>query len=137
MSIGFSKEQQDVILELYKYEQNEMVDVLKKLSVNDDHFYDLDWRFEVLVSKYVVTFIYKIQIINKWLQVASRALLHQANPIITMDLSLKSTDADEKISHQMLQTDPMNLVHITAELERALHESKNQFSRRIQRAFNN
>lgn len=69
---------------------------------------------------------------------ASRSLLHQVTPLITMDLQLKQDEEDGQGKHEhiLLQTDPTNLVHITEELEKALNESRSRHSRKIQRALN-
>lgn len=67
-------------------------------------------------------------------------MLRQVTPLVTMDLALRTQDAEadqgftEK--HMLLQVDPTNLVHIADELEKALAESHSRHSRRIQRAFN-
>lgn len=57
-----------------------------------------------------------------------------------MDLTLKkenSKGGEDENTHFLLQTDPVNLAHLTEELERALVESRSRHSRRIQRAFLN
>lgn len=67
-------------------------------------------------------------------QTASRSLLKQVAPLVTLDLSLKNPDNPEEIEHVLLQTDPTNLLHITQELEEALQESRSQHIRRISKA---
>ncbi|KAK4879418.1 hypothetical protein RN001_007564 [Aquatica leii] len=121
LTIGFSQEQQAILSKFYLSKRKDVTDILSKLSVDEPHYHDLNWRFEV--------------------QVASRSLLQQVTPLITMDLVLtEPTDGIETKSgtkHVLLQTDPCNLVHMTETLENALIESRSRHSRRIQRAFNN
>lgn len=80
-----------------------------------------------------------IKIIILTQQVASRSLLHQVVPLVTLDLilkTLKDNGGDEK-QHHLIQTDITNLMHITQELEKALLESRSRHSRRIQKILNN
>jgi hypothetical protein len=76
---------------------------------------------------------------GSYVQLASRALQHQVTPLITMNLTLENKTAlasgSSTRKNIVLQTDPTNLVHITQVLEEALHESRSQHSRRIQRSF--
>lgn len=108
-----------MLSKFYESKQKEIQGVLSKLEVKESHYHDLDWRFEVIV--------------------ASRSLLDQVTPIITMDLQLKTengTGDGDRVEHVLLQTDPTNLVHIAEELEKALNESRSRHSRKIQRALN-
>ena len=90
----------------------------------------LEWRLDAIVS--------------------SRALpsnaVPQATPIISMKLKLRSsstsrglidhTESEEensKANHVLLQTDPVNLCHITEVLENALKEARSQQFRKLQR----
>lgn len=68
-------------------------------------------------------------------QTASRSLLKQVAPLITLDLSLKNPDDPDGMEHVLLQTDPTNLLHLTQQLETALQESHSQHTRRISRAI--
>lgn len=62
---------------------------------------------------------------------ATRALQQQITPLVTMKLCLETrAGAKENV---VLQTDPVNLVHMTEVLERALQEARSQHSRHIQR----
>lgn len=67
-------------------------------------------------------------------------MLHKVDPLIAMELILTSPNAvneeDDK-ERLLLQTDPNNLLHLTEELERALLESRNRHSRRIQKTLIN
>ncbi|CAH0558277.1 unnamed protein product [Brassicogethes aeneus] len=120
LTLGFSQEQQGVLGVFYGRKQGEIQQILSKLAVNEPHYNDLQWRFEV--------------------QVSSRSLLEQVTPLITLDLSLKTSDKDKLESEKesiLLQTDPTNLLHIANELEKALIESRSRHSRKIQRALSN
>ena len=91
----------------------------------------LEWRLDAIVS--------------------SRALpsnkVPQATPIISMKLKLRPTSTNQAVdntqseqgnskeSHVLLQTDPVNLCHITDVLEDALKEARSQQFRKLQRQF--
>ncbi|CAH1183757.1 unnamed protein product [Phaedon cochleariae] len=119
LTLGFSQEQQSILSKFYESKQKEIQELMK-VPVNEPHYDNLKWRFEA--------------------QVASRALLHQAIPLVTMELQLKTDRGDgtgSKKENILLQTDPNNLMHITNELEKALNESRSRQSRKIQRALKN
>ncbi|XP_050308735.1 COMM domain-containing protein 2 [Anthonomus grandis grandis] len=119
LTLGFSTDQEAILSKFYETKKDDIHKV-RRPEFNDPHFNDLDWRFEV--------------------QLASRSLLQQVTPLITMDLSLrtsKSDGSDPEIEHHLLQTDPTNLVHLANELENALNESKSNYSRKIQKTLKN
>ncbi|XP_069684371.1 COMM domain-containing protein 2 [Periplaneta americana] len=118
LTLGFSEEHQETLEVFYKGKKQEICEALSRLTLDQPHYRDLEWRFEV--------------------QVASRSLQHQVTPLITMNLTLDTKTAltgNTNTQHVILQTDPTNLAHITQVLEEALHESRSQHSRRIQRSF--
>ncbi len=63
-------------------------------------------------------------------QLASRSLHHQVEPLVT--LRLHTADGQDKQCH-VLQTDPVNLLHLTESMEAALQELKTAHCRRILR----
>ncbi|KAJ8920910.1 hypothetical protein NQ315_015703 [Exocentrus adspersus] len=115
LTLGFSQEHQAVLSKFYESKQND-IHRINHICINEPHYEDLKWRFEV--------------------QVSSRSLLQQVTPLIAMELVLKtqSDNGTEKESI-LLQTDPNNLLHIANELEHALSESRSRHSRKIQRAL--
>lgn len=120
LTVGFTQEQQSILSRFYLSKRKDITEILEKLKVNEPHYQDLNWRFEVLI--------------------ASRSLLHQVTPLIAMDLVLKNQkegEAEPSEEHILLQTDPSNLIHITSSLEKALIESRSRHFRRIQKAFTN
>lgn len=73
---------------------------------------------------------------------ASRCLLHQVTPLITMNLSLETknnskfaNNCKDMKHNTVLQTDVVNLVKMTQVLEQALNESRSRHIRRIQNTF--
>lgn len=103
-----------------------MENILKQNNTKDLRFRELEWRMEA--------------------KIASRSLLHQAVPIITMKLHLDSETVNERKlklnsdtqrtkKEVLLQTDPNNLVHIIEVLEQALIESKTHRTRNFINAF--
>lgn len=114
VALGFTENKEAILSKLYNVKKDEVSDVLEEIGFKLPRYHDMDWRFEV--------------------QTASRSLLKQITPLITLDLSLKNPNNPEEIEHVLLQTDPTNLLHITQELEEALQESRSQHIRRISRA---
>lgn len=115
LTLGFETEQENILSKFYESKKNDICQLVKKLSVNEPHYHNLEWRFEV--------------------QVASRALLHQVTPLVTLDLTLNYLKDPPNEDHILLQSDLTNLIHITNELEKALDESKSRHSRKIQKAL--
>ncbi|GLV41551.1 uncharacterized protein CBL_06780 [Carabus blaptoides fortunei] len=96
LSVGFPQELQIVLSKFYDSKKDELGEILSHSAVIVPHFYDLDWRFEV--------------------QVASRCLLKQVTPMITMNLCLehqpdvKPADYVGPRENIVLQTDVTNLL---------------------------
>ncbi|XP_017889381.1 COMM domain-containing protein 2 [Ceratina calcarata] len=115
ISLGFSEQQEVVLSKLYNAKKDETSNTLANTGFKLPQYHDMEWRFEV--------------------QIASRTLLKQVAPLITFDLSIKNSDKDEDIEHVLLQTDPVNLLHITQQLEEALQEGRSQHIRRLSRVI--
>ncbi|XP_012537870.1 COMM domain-containing protein 2 [Monomorium pharaonis] len=111
IALGFTEDKEAILSKLYSVKKDEVSDALEEIGFKLPKYHDMEWRFEV--------------------QTASRSLLKQVVPLVTLDLSLKNPDNPEKIEHILLQTDPTNLLHMTQELEEALQESRSQHIRRI------
>ncbi|KAL6264106.1 hypothetical protein P5V15_004184 [Pogonomyrmex californicus] len=114
IALGFTEDQEAILSKLYSVKKDEVSDALEEIGFKLSKYHDMEWRFEV--------------------QTASRSLLKQIAPLITLDLSLKNPNNPDEIEHVLLQTDPTNLLHMTQELEEALQESRSQHVRRISRA---
>lgn len=110
MTLGFSKEVISALLQIYLENRKEVRNILVEMTLAIPHYHELEWRFDV--------------------ELASRSLRHQTNPIIIMKLHTKE---GEKNSADILQTDPVNLIHLTTELENAMQEMKTAHCRRIVR----
>nr|XP_022904734.1 COMM domain-containing protein 2 [Onthophagus taurus] len=118
LTIGFTEEQQSVLSSFYETKNDVILEALKKTSFHEPHYNNLDWRFEV--------------------QVASRSLLHQCQPLVAMNLTLTTEKSaiNETIKENIyLQSNLTNLLHVTEELEKALVASKSRHARRIQNAL--
>ncbi|XP_044750435.1 COMM domain-containing protein 2-like [Coccinella septempunctata] len=118
LTLGFNDDQEAILNKFFQSKKSEVIKILHQLSVKEPHFDNLEWRLEVVV--------------------ASRCMLKQANPILTMDLSLKTQKencVDYTIDHHIIQTDVNNLNHICNELETALKESKSRHCRKLQRTL--
>ena len=110
LTLGFSEEVISALLQMYLANRREIRNILGEMSLGVPHYHDLEWRFDV--------------------ELASRSLQHQTNPVVIMRLHTKEA---EKKSADVLQTDPVNLIHLTAELENAMQEMKTAHCRRIVR----
>ncbi|KYM81769.1 COMM domain-containing protein 2 [Atta colombica] len=115
VALGFTEDKEAILSKLYSIKKDEVSDALEEIGFKLSRYHDMEWRFEV--------------------QIASRSLLKQVAPLISLDLSLKNPENPEEIEHILLQTDPTNLLHITQELEEALQESRSQHIRRISRTI--
>ena len=69
------------------------------------------------------------------MQIASRSLLNQAVPLVTLDFSLKSSETSKEVEHVFIQSDPSNLLHLVHELEAAMQEGRSQHIRSIARSI--
>ncbi|XP_065063471.1 COMM domain-containing protein 2-like [Rhopilema esculentum] len=110
MMVGFSEELTSTLLRLYMEHRDEIRSVLQKLSLDLPHYDNLEWRLDV--------------------QVASRSMRSQTAPNILLKFTIKD---GEKKDVKLLQTDPVNLIHLTEVLEQALAEMKTGHARRVTR----
>lgn len=115
IALGFSEDQEAILSKLYNAKKDEILDTLTNIGFKLPEYHDMEWRFEV--------------------QIASRSLLKQVTPLITLDLSIRDSDKDDNVEHVLLQTDPVNLLHIVQELEEALQEGRSQHIRRLSRVI--
>jgi len=110
ITLDISDELKGFLLELYMNNRDEIRSTLSDMSLILPHFKNLEWRFDV--------------------QLASRMMSYQTTPEILMRWHIDngiSTDT------HVLQTDPVNLIHLTKVLEEALGEMKTAHCRRIAR----
>ncbi|XP_053975948.1 COMM domain-containing protein 2 [Hylaeus anthracinus] len=115
IALGFSEDQEAILSKLYNTKKDEILNTLTDIGFKLPEYHDMEWRYEV--------------------QLASRSLLKQVAPLITLDLSIKNTDKGENVEHVLLQTDPVNLLHIVQQLEEALQEGHSQHIRRLSRVI--
>ncbi|XP_033118094.1 COMM domain-containing protein 2-like [Anneissia japonica] len=111
--LGFNEELKKELLRVYLDNRKEIREILSEMSMDFPHYHNLEWRLDI--------------------ELASRSLRHQVNPNILLKLHTKDYDEEETT---ILQTDPVNLVHMTEVLEDALAQVKAQHSRRILRNIN-
>lgn len=111
--LGFSEDLRKELLALYAEHRAEIRSILGEMAMDLPHYHNLEWRLDV--------------------ELASRSLRHQTVPTVLM--KLHTEDCGKRDVH-ILQTDPVNLVHLTQALEGALAEAKTQHCRRIIRNIN-
>ena len=110
ITLGLPDELNECLLQFYLDNQDEIRSVLIDMSLVLPHFENLEWRFDV--------------------QLASRMLSYQTTPQVMLKFHINNgIDKDVRV----LQTDPVNLVHMTKVLEEALSEMKTAHCRRIAR----
>ncbi|XP_076631956.1 COMM domain-containing protein 2-like [Colletes latitarsis] len=115
IALGFSEDQETILSKLYNTKKDEISNILATIGFKFPEYHDMEWRFEV--------------------QLASRSLLKQIDPLLTLDLSIKNSDENENVEHVLLQTDLVNLLHMVHELEEALKEGHSQHTCRLSRAI--
>lgn len=133
---GFNAEQISILWQFVENKRSSITNALKNYGIHEYRFRELDWRLEA--------------------RIASRSLLSQAIPIITIKLHLDpeitneykhtiyendggtATEPPAKRHNKkeiILQTDPNNLVYIIDVLEKALDESKTHRVRNLVKAL--
>lgn len=113
VALGFVEDKEAILSKLYEVKKDEISDALSDIGFKLPEYHDLEWRCEV--------------------QIASRSLLKQVAPLVTLDLSVKNSNKNGEIEHMLLQTDPVNLLHMAQELEEALQEGRSQHIKKISR----
>lgn len=138
MQTGFNAEQISILWQFVSSKRDMVENILKHYDVQDFRFRELDWRLEA--------------------RIASRSLLSQSIPIITMKLHLDSETINEnkqtiygvegeqtagdakptpvRLKREVIvQTDPNNLVYMIDVLEKALEEAKTHRIRNLIKAL--
>ncbi|XP_065887042.1 COMM domain-containing protein 2-like [Dysidea avara] len=110
MTLGFSEEINKVLLQIYLDNRKEVRNIVSQLTIGLPNYHNLEWRFDI--------------------QLASRSLHRQTEPQVLLKLH---TIQNGESKYQLMQTDPVNLLHLTRTLEAALNEVKSQHCRRIMR----
>lgn len=132
----FTSEQTPVLWQFVTSKKEFMSNILNQIPIKDLRFRELEWRLEA--------------------RIASRSLLKQAIPLITIKMhldseiinenkdALKSEQEENSISKSsegdrkkqiLFQIDPNNLIHIIDTLEKALEEAKTHRIRNIVKTF--
>lgn len=110
VSLDFHEDVSDALVAFYEENRQEIREILSKLELNLPQYKNLEWRFDV--------------------QLASRMMTYQTTPQVLLKLHLNNGASDDV---HVLQTDPVNLRHMTQVLEEALNEIKTAHCRRIAR----
>jgi len=110
-TLSFSTELRQELLGQYVDHRADIRRVLTDMSLTLPHYKDLEYRLDV--------------------QVASRSLRHQVEPLVT--LKLHTVDSSQRERVEVLQTDPTSLLYLTRTLEAALQELNTAHCKRIVR----
>lgn len=108
--LGFNEATCNEILRSYLENAKEIRSLIADTRFGLPHYHDFHWRLDV--------------------QVSSRSLRRQVKPVILMKLHTE-TNGNKEV--KLLETDPINLIHMTQNLEAALDELKSGHCRRIMR----
>uniref|UniRef100_A0AAV2L3Z4 COMM domain-containing protein n=1 Tax=Knipowitschia caucasica TaxID=637954 RepID=A0AAV2L3Z4_KNICA len=111
--LGFSKEVNDMLLQLYQQQGPQVCSVLSQMRPTLPEYHSLEWRLDVHVSR--------------------RALRQQLCPVMTLCLALTEGGTGEQSTRRLLQARPSTLLHLLRELESALDAMKSTHTRRILR----
>ncbi|KAJ8670618.1 hypothetical protein QAD02_001877 [Eretmocerus hayati] len=111
LSLGFSEEHEAILYKLYSVKRELFTKALSYFGLKLPEYLDMEWRFEA--------------------QIASRSMLKQVVPLVTLDFALKNDSSSDQIEHVALQTDPNNLLHLAQELELAVRQGHSRHIRRI------
>jgi len=114
--LSFSPELTEQLKELYMSTRKEIRMILAEKSFSLPQYQNLEWRLDV--------------------QLGSRSVRNQNEPLFLLKLDTHSTALNQEtsqpeIQQHFLQTDYINLKHLTYELEAALQEMKSGHCRRI------
>lgn len=135
MNNGFTAEQISILWQFVSSKREFVSNILRNYGIRDYRFRELDWRLAA--------------------RIASRSLLSQTIPIITIKLHLDTETINEnkqtvygvvddgdrtsnnwsKKKEVIVQIDPNNLLYIIDVLERALDEAKSHRVRNLSKAF--
>ena len=110
--LNFSNELVEDLSTMYGEDWEQLRRIMKNMSLVVPHYKDLEWRFDVKVS--------------------SRMKKYQTTPEIL--LRFHFFNGETEISNAF-QTDIVNLVNLTKELEIALIDAKTSHSRKVDRTF--
>lgn len=108
LALEFSESTSKIVKEAFSSSNSH--NALSNCSPSLPEYDNLEWRLDV--------------------QLASRSLHQQITPIIRM--KLHTSDGEEKNTH-IIQTDPVNLRHMSRVIDEALNEMKTNHVRRILR----
>uniref|UniRef100_A0A1E1XBD1 Putative rna polymerase ii large subunit n=1 Tax=Amblyomma aureolatum TaxID=187763 RepID=A0A1E1XBD1_9ACAR len=108
--LSFPKSVCDELVRHHADNEKSLRKFLSEKSIPCWSFSRLEWRLEA--------------------EVASRCLKSHVTPLVTLKFQLKRGDGDET-KDVVLQTDPLNLLHMTESLEEALQSAKSLHMRRI------
>lgn len=111
---GLESELIEEILENNKTSRTLIRDYLNNLQIETKSFKSLEWRIDI--------------------KTATRSLAKCIEPEIILKLNLSNGPSNDSDSH-ILQTDVVNLVHLTNSLEGALNEIKTNYCRKVFRSI--
>ncbi|XP_066926318.1 COMM domain-containing protein 2-like [Clytia hemisphaerica] len=111
LSLDLDEDVFNTLVEFYENNKQDIRKILSKMELSLPQYKNLEWRFDV--------------------QLATRMLTYQTTPQVMLKLHLNKGPGENDVT--VLQTDPVNLVHMTQVLEEALNEIKTAHCRRIAR----
>ena len=124
LTLDLAEDVNNALIEFYTENRDSIRDILSKLSLVLPHYKDLEWRFDVQLASRMLTYQTTPQILLK---------LYTNNGSKTTSKNVDDNTPENSNDVTILQTDPVNLVHLTHVFEGALNEMKTAHCRRIAR----
>ncbi|XP_037300712.1 COMM domain-containing protein 2-like isoform X1 [Manduca sexta] len=143
---GFSNEQQEMLLKFYITKKIELSEALYLLKQKDPTYQDFMWRFEVQIAsknksdeiKPTITLNFVTMTSKQYSEIKEDKKDNRSTKSV-IDTSIQESKAanhcQHVITHNLVQSDIPNLIHLTNKLEQALKESKSQHVRKVQRSL--
>ena len=117
--------------------RREVRDILKKVSFDLPHYQDIEWRLDVELGsrciRNTVAPFYLVKIRTTVPAEEEEGLCAEENSFAASSATVSQGENGYLVKENFVEIDPLSLKHITAELERAVAESKTASSRRVMR----
>lgn len=116
--------------------KHEVREILKKVSFDLPHYQNVEWRLDVELGsrciRNTVAPFYLVKI-KTTVPVEEEDLYAEENSFAASSSMVTQGDNGYLVKESFVEIDPLSLKHITAELEKAVAESKTASSRRVMR----